>query len=307
MKRIYGMAILAALFALAAAAQDAVTEKQRKDADMQKQLAEEISTSIKQMTLVRMEGGVMSNVKNAPYRADQITENTQTLGDGTRIHNEHQVTIYRDSQGRVRRETPEQISIWDPNSGVGYTLDTKSMTAGKMQVSVSVGAGNSGNVGFSVRTQTGTTNSTMVAGGGGDNIRVLKTLTAGPGDLEGGPVTAAFGRAEAKGALAGTPNKESLGTRIMEGVGAQGDRQTSTIEAGAIGNDRPIQIVSERWYSSDLQVDVMTRHSDPRTGEEMVRLINISRAEPDSSLFQVPAGYQITEGKQMPVIFKPKQ
>jgi hypothetical protein len=306
MKRIYGMAILAALFALAAAAQDAVTEKQRKDADMQKQLAEEISTSIKQMTLVRMEGGVMSNVKNAPYRADQITENTQTLGDGTRIHNEHQVTIYRDSQGRVRRETPEQISIWDPNSGVGYTLDTKSMTAGKMQVSVSVGPGNSGNVGFSVRTQTGTASSAMVAGGG-DNIRVLKTLTTPAGDLEGGPMTAAFGRVETKGALAGATNKESLGTRIMEGVGAQGDRQTNTIEAGAIGNDRPIQVVSERWYSPDLQVDVMTRHSDPRTGEEMVRLINISRAEPDSSLFQVPAGYQITEGKQMPALFKFKQ
>jgi len=306
MKRIYGMAILAALFALAAAAQDVVTEKQRKDAVMQKQLAEEISTSIKQMTLVRMEGGVMSNVKNAPYRADQITENTQTLGDGTRIHNEHQVTIYRDSQGRVRRETPDQISIWDPNSGVGYTLDTKSMTAGKMQVSVSTGPGNSGNIGFSFRTQTGTANSTIVADGG-DNIRVLKTLTAGAGDLEAGPVTAGFGRVEAKAALAGASNKESLGMRIMEGVGAQGDRQTSTIEAGAIGNDRPIQIISERWYSPDLQVDVMTRHSDPRNGEEMIRLINISRAEPDSSLFQVPAGYQITEGKQMPAIFKQKQ
>jgi opacity protein-like surface antigen len=306
MKRIYGMAMLAALFALAAAAQDAVTEKQRKDAVMQKQLAEEISTSLKQMTLVRMEGGVMSNVKNAPYRADQITETTQTLGDGTRIHNERQVTIYRDSQGRVRRESPDQVSIWDPNSGVNYTLDTKNMTASKMQVSVSVGSGNSGNVGFSIRTQTGGANSTVIAGGG-ENIRVLKTLTATAGDSEGGPVTAAFGKVEAKAALAGASNKESLGTRIMEGVGAQGDRETSTIEAGAIGNDRPIQLVSERWYSSDLQVDVMTRHSDPRNGEEMIRLINISRAEPDSSLFQVPAGYQITEGKQMPAIFKQKQ
>src|SRR5580700_4731799 len=167
MKRIYGMAMLAALLALAAAAQDAVTEKQRKDADMQKQLAEEISASLKQVTLVRMEGGVMSNVKNAPYRADQITENTQTLGDGTRIHNEHQVTIYRDSQGRVRREGPDQVSIWDPTSGVSYSLDTKNMTASKMHVFVSVSSGNSGNIAFSVRTQTGTANSAMVAGGGG--------------------------------------------------------------------------------------------------------------------------------------------
>jgi hypothetical protein len=295
MKRIYGMAMLAALFVLAAAAQDAVTEKERKDAVMKKQLAEDLSAGLKQMTLVRMEGGVMSNVKNAPYRADQITETTQTLGDGTRIHNERQVTIYRDSQGRVRRETPDQISIWDPNSGVGYTLNTKNMTAGKMQVSVTVDAGNSGNIGFSVRTQTGAASSAMVAGGG-ENIRVLKTLTATAGDSEGGPITAAFARMDQKAELAGALNKESLGTQIMEGVGAQGERQTSTIEAGAIGNDRPIQIVSERWYSPDLQVEIMTRHSDPRSGEEMTRLININRAEPDATLFQVPAGYQIVEG-----------
>ena len=112
MKRIYGMATLAALFALAAAAQDAVT---------QKKMAEDLNTEITNMRVkvIGMVGGVMSNVKNAPYRADQITETTQTLGDGTRIHNEHQVTIYRDSLGRVRRELPDEISIMDPNSGAG--------------------------------------------------------------------------------------------------------------------------------------------------------------------------------------------
>src|ERR1700733_7589003 len=106
MKRIYGMAMLAALFALAVAAQDVV---------MQKKMQDELSSVVTRMKVVGFEGGVMSNVKGAPYRADQITESTQTLGDGTRIHNEHQVTIYRDSQGRVRRETPDQVSIWDPN------------------------------------------------------------------------------------------------------------------------------------------------------------------------------------------------
>jgi hypothetical protein len=296
MKRIYGIAMLAALFALGAAAQDAA---------MQKKMQDELNTALTRMKVIGMEGGVMSDVKGAPYRADQITESTQTLGDGTRIHNEHRVTIYRDSQGRVRRETPDLISIWDPNSGVSYTLDAKNMTASKMQVSVSVSSGNSGNIGFSVRTQTGTSSSGMIAGS--NDIRVLKTLTAGTGDSEGGPVSAAFGKMEIKAAVAGVANKESLGMQIMEGVGAQGERQTNTIEAGAIGNDRPIQVISERWYSPDLQVEVMTRRSDPRTGEEMTRLININRAEPDATLFQVPAGYQITEGKQVPAMFKFRQ
>jgi hypothetical protein len=289
MKRIYGMAMLAALFALAAAAQDAASAKK---------MQEELSTALTRMKVIGMEGGVMSNVKGAPYRADQITESTQTLGDGTRIHNERRVTMYRDSQGRVRRETPEQISIWDPNSGVGYTLDTKSMTAGKMQVSVSVNSGNSGPIGITFRAQTGTAGSGMAAGGGED-IRVFtKTV------MDGMNTTAITVNGKAATVNA---NKESLGTQMIEGVSAQGDRQTSTIEAGAIGNDRPIQIVSERWYSPDLQMEVMTRHSDPRMGEEITRLVNISRAEPDRSLFEVPAGYQITEGKQLPALYRFRQ
>jgi hypothetical protein len=289
MKRIYGMAMLAALFALAAAAQDAASAKK---------MQEELSTALTRMKVIGMEGGVMSNVKGAPYRADQITESTQTLGDGTRIHNERRVTMYRDSQGRVRRETPEQISIWDPNSGVGYTLDTKSMTAGKMQVSVSVNSGNSGPIGITFRAQTGTAGSGMAAGGGED-IRVFtKTV------MDGMNTTAITVNGKAATVNA---NKESLGTQMIEGVSAQGDRQTSTIEAGAIGNDRPMQIVSERWYSPDLQMEVMTRHSDPRMGEEITRLVNISRAEPDRSLFEVPAGYQITEGKQLPALYRFRQ
>jgi hypothetical protein len=99
-------------------------------------------------------------------------------------------------------------------------------------------------------------------------------------------------------------NKESLGTQVMEGVNAQGNRETSTIDAGAIGNDRPIQTVSERWYSPDLQMDVMTRRSDPRSGEEITRLANINRAEPDPSLFELPPGYQLVEHKQLPGVFK---
>jgi hypothetical protein len=248
----------------------------------------ELDSALKTVTLMRMEGGVMSNVKNAPYRADQITESTQTLGDGTRIHNEHQVTIYRDSQGRVRRESPEEISIMDPISGVDYTLNTKDMTYRKMGVSISTNSGDSGGRGL-VTVRTG---AAVFAGGsrGGEDKPVVFTQTMTDGSntthfsLNGQIVTM-------------TPNKESLGTQTMEGVSAQGERRTSTIETGAIGNDRPIQIVSERWYSPDLQVEVMTKRSDPRIGEEITRLININRAEPDPSLFQVPAGYQLVEGR----------
>jgi hypothetical protein len=89
---------------------------------------------------------------------------------------------------------------------------------------------------------------------------------------------------------------ETLGRQFIEGVEAEGTRTISVIPAGQIGNERAIEIVSEKWYSPELQVNVMTRHADPRFGETVYRLRNVQRAEPDPSLFQVPSDYKIEEG-----------
>src|SRR5262249_48729116 len=90
---------------------------------------------------------------------------------------------------------------------------------------------------------------------------------------------------------------ESLGKRTIEGVNAEGARTVNTIKAGTIGNDRDIQVTGESWYSPELQTMVMSKHSDPRTGEESFRLVNVSRSEPALYLFQVPAGYSMNERK----------
>jgi hypothetical protein len=90
---------------------------------------------------------------------------------------------------------------------------------------------------------------------------------------------------------------ESLGKRTIEGVTAEGTRSVSTIEAGAIGNDRPIQSVTERWFSPDLQTVMLVRSTDPRAGEDSFKLVNVNRSEPAAYLFQVPSGYQIVEQK----------
>ena len=86
-----------------------------------------------------------------------------------------------------------------------------------------------------------------------------------------------------------------LESKTIEGVGVTGRRSTTTLKAGAIGNDLPITITSEEWSSPDLQILVMTRHNDPRSGESSYRLTNIVRAEPDRSLFLVPAEYTVKE------------
>jgi hypothetical protein len=88
---------------------------------------------------------------------------------------------------------------------------------------------------------------------------------------------------------------EKLDARSFDGVQAEGTRTTTTIAAGELGNEQPINIVNERWYSPELQVVVLTRHSDPRFGETTYRLTNITRAEPAASLFQVPSDYAVKE------------
>jgi hypothetical protein len=87
---------------------------------------------------------------------------------------------------------------------------------------------------------------------------------------------------------------ENLGTQTIEGVSAEGKRDTVTIPAGQIGNDRPIEIVSETWFSPELHTMVMRKHSDPRVGETVFKLTDIRRSEPDASLFQPPAGAKVS-------------
>jgi hypothetical protein len=86
---------------------------------------------------------------------------------------------------------------------------------------------------------------------------------------------------------------ERLGQRTIEGMAAEGTRVTTTIPVETIGNDRPIQVVSERWYSPELQVNLRTERRDPRTGDVVFQLTNIRRGEPVRALFEVPSGYVV--------------
>lgn len=82
----------------------------------------------------------------------------------------------------------------------------------------------------------------------------------------------------------------------IEGILATGKRTTTTIPAGEVGNKLPIRVLSESWYSPDLHTMLLVKHSDPRTGDSVYRLTNISRADPPASLFQVPTDYRVVQG-----------
>ena len=93
------------------------------------------------------------------------------------------------------------------------------------------------------------------------------------------------------------PTHEDLGTQDIDGIVAQGSRETTTIEAGAIGNEKPLTITSEHWFSPDLQMEVKSTREDPRIGKTTFKVGNLNRAEPDASLFQIPADYTVHEPK----------
>ena len=252
-------------------------------------------------------------VKGAPYSAEAVTETIQTLGDGNRIINRITSMLYRDGEGRTRREQSlkglgifgtgdepmQTVFINDPVAGVTYSLDSRSHIANK---SVPFRFELSGKKGehFEFKVAPGT------AGGAGGSVIMTAPLAAMPGGRATHPPTDQFTlRTEAGAAetfvFRSKPNnanevKEDLGKQNIEGVEAEGMRTTVTIPAGEIGNERAIEIVSERWYSPELQLVVMTRHSDPRTGETTYKLTNINRTEPAKSLFEVPADYTIKEG-----------
>jgi len=276
---------------------------------------------------VQLSGSVMGPaVKGAPYSGEEVNSSTQVLADGTRIHRENKTTVYRDSEGRVRRETPEQVTIMDPIAGVSYFLNPKTMTAQKAPVMMNRvfrfnAAGTPGSVVRTESTFTMTTTrdgeTSAVINGTPVDPKVMAEAIArakehGEAVMSGGGIVLekqlkdevdAQKMAAEKGAMNmavkfdARGKSEDLGKSTIEGVAAEGRRNTSTIEAGAIGNDRPIQIVTERWYSPELQTVLSTKTTDPRMGEISFQLTNVRRDEPAAYLFQVPAGYTVSEHK----------
>jgi hypothetical protein len=259
-------------------------------------------------------------VKDAPYSAEAVTETTQTLSDGNRIQHKNSASVYRDNEGRTRREQtlsaigpwaaagdpPQTIFINDPVAGVNFVLNPKDKTARKLPQPTFVTRGKDEQRRPAEAPQSIEISETAVytpsAG-----ARLAEPTGADP--TSGAPRRLGF-------AIEGVhvnenspkPETESLGKRVVEGVEAEGARTTITIPAGQIGNELPINIVSERWFSPELQVIVLSKHNDPRMGETVYRLTAINRSEQPTSLFEVPADYTIKEGeKPFMKVFPPRK
>jgi len=215
-----------------------------------------------------MHGG--KTVTGAPFTATAVGQINRTLADGSKISQTVQSNLYRDAQGRVRKDVtlpagaaasngaPKSlVVIHDPVAGTGYVLDTTKKIAHTMRQHAK-GVGN-GAPAADESTAGGTT-STNPRRGPGANANVVK---------------------------------ESLGTQTINGVAAEGTRYTRTIPAGRMGNDKPLTIVREEWYSPDLHMVVQSKRTDPFVGETTYNVTNIQRTAPNPTLFTVPSDYTV--------------
>lgn len=200
-------------------------------------------------------------VTGQPFSAQVEMESTRTLADGTHTTNKGTGMLYRDSEGRTRHEMT--LGVLGPFASAGDPPHMVFINDPVAGAHYALDATN--------RTAR---KMTLPAGRPPHEMAEQSGRHQPPFDIK----------------------TESLGKQVIEGVEAEGTRSVITIPAGKFGNDSPVEVVSERWYSPTLQAVVMSKHSDPRMGEHVYRLTNIKREEPERSLFEVPADYQVQEG-----------
>lgn len=263
-------------------------------------------------------------VKGAPYSAEVVSERQQNLADGNQIVNKTSSFSYRDSAGRTRQEMHNAkgevltVAINDPVAGALYTLNPRTKTAtrlptnlgnpeerkalgeaararveqlrkdGKLpvierrEIIIRQSDGSDGKVHMQLE-RDGTTRmeapNIIINGTGAERTIQLGALGGAMADMK----------------WASKASTKELGTRDIEGVKAEGKLRSYEIPAGEMGNRNAITVSDETWYAPELQVTVMSKHSDPRSGESVYRLAGVKRDEPAAALFMVPSDYTIKD------------
>ena len=238
-------------------------------------------------------------VKGKPYSANTTTETVQTLADGNRIVHRTVSKFYRDSDGRTRREqtfgnvdpehpSPHEVKVFvdDPVSRLAFVLDPASKSADKVHRSREF---------LDERNAVDDSARMMIKSDSeeGEQGAAGRMLIRFRDEHSGGPNINLSRIEDDKRDVV----KEDLGTRNIEGVDCNGTRTTTTIRAGAIGNEKPIAIVRETCYATAIAAVVESTTEDPRYGKTTYQLTNVQLSEPSRSLFEPPADFKVNVRK----------
>jgi hypothetical protein len=192
-----------------------------------------------------------------PVSGKETRHTTQTLMDGTVVDRSETSYFHRDAAGRMRAEGPNGVEIFDPVAHVEYELIPAKKTYIRYPFS--------GNVAYVSLAAFGNETHSHISSDAAPNTFPDQTGMT-----------------------------EDLGLKMINGVMAKGSRVTITIPAGALGNNRDIKVVNERWYSDALGALVKSINTDPRFGVNEYELTEISQSAPDTSLFTPPYDYTLT-------------
>jgi hypothetical protein len=281
----------------------------------ERQAAENEAINLKRAAEVAARVPLEVPVKGAPYSADVIVGTKQTLADGNHISKESTGRVYRDGEGRTRREQEGAVSVLsrtnavittknmttsivDPVAGYSYSLDAEHKIAWRTPIGTSKKLFEQAQA-AAVQLKPGAGERSSQPLTEEQKAKVAEEIAKMKAELD--TLTGAAKEAKANavmargGAYAYEPNRAPLQHATIDGLAVEGRKNSETIPAGQIGNELPITITSEEWTSTDLKVLVLTKHSDPRTGESTYRLGNVVRAEPDPSLFMVPPDYTVKD------------
>jgi hypothetical protein len=204
----------------------------------------------------RVPGILMLAIPNKPFSGVDHIELTRTLEDGNTVTTHTAANMARDSQGRMYRENHHFAP-----------LDKKSPL---YQIHIYDPVNRS-------QTYCSTTSFQCVIQ---DYVPQTFYETTPAGIIDDGNRSLA---------------RDSLGSKTIEGIYVNGTRETLTINPGVVGNDRPLVSTREFWYSDELENNLAVTRIDPREGKQVIWISDISRSEPDPSLFRIPIGYSVRD------------
>jgi len=211
-------------------------------------------------TRTHVDGIQVLPVAGKPFSGQDSIEWTRTLEDGSSVTTHLTALVARDGQGRIRRER------------VKFVPANSNQQSKPFEITILDPAEHTRTVCDMAAHHCSITNYSMPV--------KFAALPAGP--LDNG-----------KRFLA----RESLGSNTIDDLNVVGTRETLTINAGVIGNNQPVVTTREFWYSSDLEINLSVTRKDPREGTQVLQIVDLSRSEPDASLFQVPAEFTVEDAR----------
>ena len=217
-------------------------------------------------------------IAGAPFSGVMNMQSATNFADGNRIVRTNTVRYFRDGQGRTRTERQALnmqgipalagpiVTISDPVSGTQAHLFTTQQTASVIKLP--------------------------------RGMPVSRTATVSACNGEDIPPFALMGMGMAIGAgqyTEASTSTASLGQKVVNGLTATGCHIVRTSPVGVLGNEKPITSTTDQWVSSELGMTVQLSETSSLGGSVTMNLEQVVQAEPDATLFVVPANYKTTE------------